>query len=107
MTSQAKKTHARSVQPGLQDPDDGTLSFGPRSEDLERHTEGMPRMRYRPTSNANLARDSNLGFCMTSEDLETSPDYFESNIEKVPSFSQHVSRHSHGGRGAPNSKHFR
>ncbi|GLQ95007.1 hypothetical protein GCM10007901_39600 [Dyella acidisoli] len=116
MTSQAKKTYTRfghhriamrPAQPGLQDPDDGTLSFGPRSEDHERHSEGMPRMRYRPINDANLARGSNLGFCLTSEDLETSPDYFERNIEKMPGFGRHTPHHNSGGRGVPNCKHLR
>lgn len=94
------------MQSSLQDPDDGTLSFGPRSEDRERHTEGMPRMHYRPASDANLGFDSNLGFCLTSEDLETSPDYFESNIKKRPGFGQHAPQPSHGRRGAPNGRYF-
>jgi hypothetical protein len=80
--------------------------------------EGIPRMRYGPiaggmenpqyddsTQNELLADlppsdvnpayepdDPDLGFRLTAEDLETSPDYIDRDVEKIPGFGQHMRR---------------
>lgn len=72
MTGHVKKIYARSNhRPRLQDPDDATLSFGPRHADLDHRDEGAPHI------NLGRAQEPDLGFILTSEELETLPDYFE------------------------------
>lgn len=166
MTAQERSTASTSVLPHLQDPDDATLGFGPRSLDPDRRTErisyrdpeevsqgplrfdetnysverltlpeggyneyadevtsytdeeGTPRMRYGPAgsdienplyadstqselladlppsdvSPAYEPDDPDLGFRLTAEDLETSPDYFDRDAEKIPGFGAHATR---------------
>ena len=80
--------------------------------------EGTPRMRYGPAGNglenpqytdstqhellADLPSgdtnpayepdDPDLGFRLTAEDMETSPDYFDRDAEKIPGFGHHPAR---------------
>jgi len=176
-TGQDRNVSSIDALPSLHDPDDATLSFGPRSLDHDRRTErlsyrdpeeasqgplrfdetnysverltlpeggyneyadefvsypddeGTPRMRYGPASDhagqnpqysgttqndlladlppsdvnpADEPDDPGLGFRLTAEDQETSPDYFDSDAEKIPGFGHHATR-----RGNPTDERIR